>query len=223
MKRLSILGVSIILAILFIILREPEQHTQINLESVYHDELGKQQETKNAKRNLPLPHKSEGKESKQLVERSIITRQQENTPQENTSIHPKDLIDKNEKNEFLQLNSYLLTDLTRDEIQSFIYLLSTQETSELSYDIQENIRHSAEQIVMAEQGYIENLSCSIELCAMLISGDSYSDIHKVLNALTATETLPNNVKGGVLRSLEADGIYFGLFLGAITDKPIKLN
>lgn len=58
---------------------------------------------------------------------------------------------------------------------------------------------------------------------MLISGDSHSDMSSILNALTSSEMIPKNVKGGVLKSFEADDKYFGFFLGAITDKPIQLN
>lgn len=74
-------------------------------------------------------------------------------------MHPKDLLDKGEESEFFQLNSHLLTDLSIYETQEFLYLLSTQETSEISYDIQETLRSSAEQIIVTRQGYIENLAC----------------------------------------------------------------
>lgn len=125
---------------------------------------------------------------------------------------------------------FVLFDSTK--IEKFTVLNTQEMILELSNNLYE--LESQKFMVLLEETAHQNLekfygtqldtsACSDSLCGVLISASTEGTAISAISSFIDSPNLKSKLNGGTIRVFEEDGTYYGMLIGAIGTKPLKIK
>jgi hypothetical protein len=135
--------------------------------------------------------------------------------------HLDEIINEGEEN--ITFDSQKVEGLSQDDTRDMLLSLTDNMTEIEPQFILDSLNEAAYFTTKNKNTFLDTVACSNKICGLLISSDSNIDVTNALNDISQTPSLTKKLKGGTLRVFEEDGIYFGLMLSALGNKPIKIK
>lgn len=128
------------------------------------------------------------------------------------------------KNGQVFFNSEPLESMNKDELTLLISSLPNAVTTTKSENTKDELSNDIFNYKAENESFImHDIQCSDVVCGMLFEADKTSDVQNILNQITSENSFKTKTRGGTLRILEEDGVYYGLIVASIADSKLTIR
>lgn len=111
-----------------------------------------------------------------------------------------------------------------NEIRGLISELSNNLMTPRAVLIKENLA----EVAYGYQGssdnvLVEDVQCSDQLCGFMLSSTELSSIQDAIDFISSNEKMKNSGKGGTLKVMQDNGIYYGIIIASISEKQLFIQ
>ncbi|WP_440054777.1 hypothetical protein ACSLBF_00985 [Pseudoalteromonas sp. T1lg65] len=123
-----------------------------------------------------------------------------------------------------QLYSQPFHDLTQEKLDELISNLRNELTTQRAAMIEGELHDDLTKVEFEQRDLLlKDLACSDQLCALTLEGTSQNAISQALDQLTQRATFKESTRGGLMRVTEYNGMFYGVMLTSISEKPLSIK
>ncbi len=157
-----------------------------------------------------------------LTSSSIKDGVDDNGNQQNIStFHLDDILSEDETH--ILFNSTGVETLTASETRGLLTELSSNLTQSTSIEKLDVVSSIVNQYTLNNSNIsLDSLECSDKLCGIFFSSMAKSDVNTALMAISSNPDIKRTLQGGTIRIFKETGLYYGVIISSIGDKPTKV-
>ncbi len=124
----------------------------------------------------------------------------------------------------LYMDSAPIEQMNLEQLSWYLAGLPKTMTQARTQDVLEGLNHEVAKLTDdSDVVFIHDLQCSDKLCGLIFESTKESEVNTALTHITSSATFKNTTRGGTLRIMEENGIFYGVVVASISEQPITLR